>query len=253
MTSYRFANNAESTLSGDITAGATSLTVASASAFPPAGNFTVLVGSEIMLVTGVAGSIFTVSRGQEGTSPAAHSAGDAVQHVVSADALGGGLVPSGTSFPSSPSSGDRFYRTDLLHEFTHNGTYWLSTHVQTKSMIPKALPDYSAASTALYCPAQGGEDWWIEDVVAFSRVSGTNNSSDHWNIAIQTLDGAGGVVSTLHTFSSVASTAFDSQRVPINALAGSTIKWLGASISKTGAPGNLSWLAAEVTYRLVAS
>lgn len=253
MTSYRFANNAESTLSGAITAGATSLTVVSAAAFPTAGNFTILVGSEIMLVTGVAGTIFTLVRGQEGTSAAAHDAGATVQQVVSAEALESGLVPSGTAFPAAPSSGDRFYRADLLHEFTYNGTYWLSTHVQVKSMVPKTLPDYTAAATAMYCPALSGEDWWIEDVVAFSEVTGLNNASNFWNIAIQTLDGAGAVVSPIATFSSVAVTAFDTQKAAINLLAGPTIKWLGASISKSGAPGNLSWLAVEVTYRLVAT
>lgn len=81
---YQFTNNAQTTLAADLTAGATSLSVASASGFPASGDFTIVVGSEIMLVTGVAGTVFTVSRAQEGTSAAAHSSGATVQHVVTA-------------------------------------------------------------------------------------------------------------------------------------------------------------------------
>jgi len=83
----QFANNPSSTLAGAIAAGATSLTVASAASFSTEGTFRILVDSEIMLVTGVAGATFTVERGAEGTSAAAHSAGATVTQVLTAGAL----------------------------------------------------------------------------------------------------------------------------------------------------------------------
>lgn len=256
MPSYRFTNNAVSTLSGALASGATSLTVASASAFPAAGDFTIIVDSEIMLVTGVTGTTFTVVRAQEGTSAASHDSGATVSHVLTADALNefqAALAAVGTSFPASPSINDRFFRTDLQMEFVYDGARWVSAHLLTKTFTPKTLPDYTANGTLMYCPAEGGSSWWVEDVTVFSEITGTNDASNNWNLAVQSLDGAGGLVSTLHTFNTNGAVAFLDQTASINAEAGTTIRWLGLAATKVGAPGNISWLAAQVTYRVIAT
>jgi hypothetical protein len=73
MSSYQYANNPSTTLAGAITAGATSISVASAADFPTKGKFTIIVDSEIMLVTGVAGTVWTVERGVEDTVAASHT------------------------------------------------------------------------------------------------------------------------------------------------------------------------------------
>src|SRR4051812_13305340 len=83
----QFANNAASTLSGGISAGATSLTVASASSFPGSGNFRIIIDSEIFLVTAVAGTTFTVTPGYESTAQASHGSGAAVTHVCTAGVM----------------------------------------------------------------------------------------------------------------------------------------------------------------------
>jgi hypothetical protein len=63
-----------STLSASISSStATSLSVNSASSFPSSGEFFVLVDSEIMLVTQVSGTTFTVIRGMCGTTATTHS------------------------------------------------------------------------------------------------------------------------------------------------------------------------------------
>ena len=73
MATEKFANNGQSTLSAAITStGATTLTVTSAVFFPTSPQFRIIIDSEIMIVTGVAGTTFTVLRGQEGTSAATH-------------------------------------------------------------------------------------------------------------------------------------------------------------------------------------
>lgn len=82
-----FANNAQTTLSAAINDVVTSLTVTSASGFPISGNFRIVVDSEIMLVTAVSGTTFTVSRGQEGTSPAAHASGTDLAQVITKGAM----------------------------------------------------------------------------------------------------------------------------------------------------------------------
>lgn len=249
--SYQFSNNATTTLSGAITAGDTTLSVVSAAGFPASGDFTIVIDSEILLVTGIAGSTWTVARGAEGTTAAAHSAGASVTHVLTAAALKDGLVQSGISFPASPATNDRFYRNDLRGEYVYDGTRWASASLLVKTFIPIMLPPYSLAGTVMYLPAEGGNDWWIEDAVIFSKVTDTNNPSNRWDISVLSVDGGGAIVSTLATFSSVTTAPFQSQRAAIGALSGSTIEWLAVSIAKIGTPGTLDWLAARVTYRAI--
>ena len=82
MAAEQFANNAQSTLNGALDNSQLTLVVTSAASFPTQGNFRVLIDSEIMLVTGVSGSTFTVTRGAESTTPATHSNGATVTQVV---------------------------------------------------------------------------------------------------------------------------------------------------------------------------
>lgn len=87
MPTEQFSNNAVSTLNGAITGVATTLVVTSATPYPVAPQFRILIDTEIMLVTGVAGTTFTVTRGAEGTAPSAHGNGASVRHVLTAGAL----------------------------------------------------------------------------------------------------------------------------------------------------------------------
>jgi hypothetical protein len=89
MSNYQYANNPSTTLAGAVTAGATSISVASAADFPTAPQFTIIVDSEIMLVTGVAGTVWTVERGAESTVAATHNNNAAVTGVLTAGSLEG--------------------------------------------------------------------------------------------------------------------------------------------------------------------
>ena len=82
-----WANGGSSTLSSGINDSVTSLTVTSASSFPTYPDFRIKIGSEILTVTAISGTTFTVVRGEEGTSAAAHSGGATVEHVVTAGSL----------------------------------------------------------------------------------------------------------------------------------------------------------------------
>jgi len=82
-----FTNYANSTLNGTITSGATTLVVASATTFPSKPYFRIAVDQEIMLVTAVSGTTFTIARGVEGTTAAAHNNGVAVAHILTSGAL----------------------------------------------------------------------------------------------------------------------------------------------------------------------
>jgi hypothetical protein len=74
------------TLSADITNSATSVAVGSTSGFPSA-DFTLVIdpglaAEEIVTVTNVAGLTLTVTRGQDGTTAVAHTAGAVVRHMA---------------------------------------------------------------------------------------------------------------------------------------------------------------------------
>lgn len=84
----KFANEAATVLVGSITSGATSLAVLSSSAFPTTGNFRIRIDNEILIVTNVSGTTWTVTRAAESTLAVAHNNGASVAHILTA----GGLV-----------------------------------------------------------------------------------------------------------------------------------------------------------------
>lgn len=89
-----FANEYESTLDGGIDDTVTTLDVVSATGAPSA-NFRIRIDDEYMLVTGVASETFTVTRGIEGSTPASHSSGAAVTHVLTAGGLSQAMSENG--------------------------------------------------------------------------------------------------------------------------------------------------------------
>jgi hypothetical protein len=80
-------NRASALLNATIDGSQTSFVVTGTTGFPSP-NFRVRVDNELMLVTGVAGTTFTVTRGIEGTVAIAHAAGIPVTVVLTA----GGLI-----------------------------------------------------------------------------------------------------------------------------------------------------------------
>jgi len=90
----KFSNLASTTLASGVSDSATSISVTSASLFPTLGSgdyFYATIGidsgSEIVKVTGVSGTTFTIQRAQDGTSAISHSSGDEVALRVTAASL----------------------------------------------------------------------------------------------------------------------------------------------------------------------
>ncbi|GAA4891012.1 H-type lectin domain-containing protein [Streptomyces coeruleoprunus] len=88
--SYFYSNTAvQTTLSGSISAGATSITVAATTGFPGSYPYVLAVDygastEELVKVTAAAGTTLTVDRGFSGTSAQSHSLGATVRHVYHA-------------------------------------------------------------------------------------------------------------------------------------------------------------------------
>lgn len=137
MTTEQFANNATTTLNGTINASQTTLTVGNATSFPPVPQFRIIIDSEIMLVTGVSGNLYTVTRGAENTTQASHNNGVNVSMILTAGALqqfntdnivsgisSGVLVNTYSNRPSPGISGRLFYPTDGGPHSLDDGTNW---------------------------------------------------------------------------------------------------------------------------------
>lgn len=125
----QYANNPSSTLSADLTAGATTLTVTSAAAFSASGNFRVIIDSELLEVTAVSGTTFTVSRGVEGTTAASHSSGTAITQILTRDGLLslGSQIHYSDSYAAIPSSslvGRLFLPNNGINLYRDTGTAW---------------------------------------------------------------------------------------------------------------------------------
>jgi hypothetical protein len=126
----KFTNNAVTTLSAAITTTtATSCTVTDATAFPTTGNFRIKIDSEILLVTGVAGATFTVTRGVEGTVPATHASGATVIHLLTKGGLEARVANRFVSdlYANKPAAGVKgrlFLPTDGLFLEYDDGAAW---------------------------------------------------------------------------------------------------------------------------------
>lgn len=178
MAQERFANNPSSTLSGAITSSATSLTVASASSFPSDPQFRILIDNEILLVTGVSGNTFTVSRAQEDTTAAAHTNNSVVEGVLSRagllnvrghDVRAYGAVGDGTTDDSTAIQAaiDNLPAGAELH-LAPGATYLIETglnftssfHLRGNGATMKAGTD----GMTDWIEIDGADDWSIKDV-----------------------------------------------------------------------------------------
>ena len=97
MAYLKIKNRAFSTLAADIISTATSLSVAAGEGakFPSAGDFHITIEDEILKCTAITTDTLTVTRAQEGTTAAAHTAGKSVELRITA-----GVIDSRTTWTS---------------------------------------------------------------------------------------------------------------------------------------------------------
>lgn len=139
----QFANNATTTLDGAIDNSQTSIDVVDGSVFPSTGNFRLIVDSEYMLCTARNTNTLTVVRGIEGSTPAAHIAGTAVSHILTA----GGLM-SAVSDNSLWVTGPPYGNISLSDFTVINGTGVTATEHSGRLSVVK--PGHSGESVTLF-------------------------------------------------------------------------------------------------------
>ncbi len=118
-------NDAETLLSAVSASIDTTIAVANPAPFPIEGSFRVIVDFEIMLVTAVSGSTFTVTRGVDGTAASDHVLNSQVSAVVTRDGLNrfiseriNSLAPERPAYRIADSNGDILVSSDFT---VHNG------------------------------------------------------------------------------------------------------------------------------------
>lgn len=170
----QFSNNASSTLSSGISSGATSLSVASASAFPSSGNFRILIDSEIFLVTAVSGTTFTVTGAQEGTTAASHSSGATVTHIVTA----GGLIQAIVDRSAMVLLEQHTASSSSELDFTN---WYSSSYDEYLIEVINLLPATNTTTLRLQWSTNGGSTYdssgiYVDDCFAVT-TGGTNRSA----------------------------------------------------------------------------
>jgi hypothetical protein len=140
-----YCNDPGTTLSAAITSTtATSLAVTSGTGYPSSGNFRIKIDSELMLVTAISGTTWTVTRGIEGTTAATHANLAPVNAYFTAggfDAIRTNISGAGTfaKLPTSAKQGDRYKANDASpYEFFYNGATWDAYAFGWKCTMPPA-------------------------------------------------------------------------------------------------------------------
>ena len=200
-----------------------------------------------------------------GTGPNAAAKVSLAQGHVSR--VGGVLgYDSGSSFPGSPSSGDRYWRTDLGMEFYYDGTRWLSTtlyHSHTVQENISAGSSYAAPNITLSTfnwptPAigSGSDVWLVAAEFDFFVNGGTALSGSHsWVTVLGKTIGANTQTTVLtFTANSGASSVWRRDTQAIGALLnnGTTHYAFNLLSTKTGTPGPL-FSHCDITFRIVAT
>lgn len=107
-----YSNNAITTLDGAIDNITTTLVVDDPTNFPSEGDFRIKLEDELMIVTNVTGSTFTVIRGVESTTAAAHADEVVVAHLFTAGSFLRGIcqeiVHGGCSYGASSGGTDAY-------------------------------------------------------------------------------------------------------------------------------------------------
>jgi hypothetical protein len=222
MASESYGNALSTTINqgGGIASGDTTVTVTSTLNWPQP-QFRILIESEIILVTGVSSNTFTIVRGQEGTTAAAHANGIAVTQVLTVGGLFGLvgdaiLSSSYAALPSSSLLGRLYLPTDgisLLRDTSSSWNPWgrvteltappLASTLTAVNVTTATLVD-NAGSLFLNAPSIGAShaELWVKTLAAGAytwivHLESWIHSSTFTSCGLALRDSGGGKLLTL--------------------------------------------------------
>jgi hypothetical protein len=163
----------------------------------------------------------------------------------------------GTSFPGSPSTNDKYYRTDRNLLYYYDGTRWLTTEVfcieLKREEVALAWPASATGSPyhRATLPFGSDYDYYLLDWHWGSFVLTTNNGTNYWTANLHKFDTAAGDVTVVGptTAADTAGTTY-AKKTAINALMGAYIGFYTEAV-KTLSPGTFRFYGGHVTCRAV--
>lgn len=161
------------------------------------------------------------------------------------DAASAGMYwGAGTSFPGSPSAGDRYFRTDLGMEFYWDGTRWLTTTLYSYPIaVQSAVSPISATNTLNAAYPHPTMSIWVQDLLFSSYVTTTSSGTQYWTAALV------GPGTSCSTVSNLANT-WILETATVNGIIAPSAARLEVTLTKTSTPGSL-YTNVAITYRLI--
>lgn len=171
--------------------------------------------------------------------------------VVAVTGLSAGAgYGEGSAFPGSPGLNDKFYRTDLNLLCYYDGTRWLTTSIYGMQ-LQGINPPPTIASGAGWQLAPDQESIYVTSVQSGSRVPGTNNSTNYWNIVFASHDGT-----NLNTIATITTQGLSYASPDVFRLLSSAVNAAVScrsaviTFNSVGSPGSI-YTSARINYRLV--
>lgn len=151
-------------------------------------------------------------------------------------------MASGASFPSSPSTGLLFYRTDLDLLCVYDGTRWITTDVMPMVLLPNRST--ISVNTIWDTRVRADLALYVDYIALSTNAAATNNGTNFWTITIQGVNLALSAATTVYNPNTSADTAGvetdHSGSVSAGSVAPSNNHYLRVSAAKTLTPGNLT-------------
>lgn len=197
-------------------------------------------GTATRLAIGTAGQVLKVNSGATAPEWASES--------------GGSGLSSGTAFPGTPSTGDRFRRTDIDYMvFFYDGTRWVTEQMFTMTGTERALNAGGSTTSPTrfkQTPIHHTLDIYAVRLDADWFVASTNNGSAFWTLDIKNL-----AESTTHVTvntSAMSANTWTSQAWTTGAVIPASDLGLMWILTKTSTPGAFT-VATTLYYRIIAT
>lgn len=157
---------------------------------------------------------------------------------------------SGTSFPGSPSTNDRFYRTDRQIEYYYDGTRWLSTQLHTIA-IQNSTAQSATFATDIVNPWASIYSLYITNFIFMSRQTAGVSSANYFTGVLQNTSDPATPTAITGTLSAINNTLdkYIQKREASNVVVADTVTCFRFLFTETGTATAL--LGAAFNYKLV--
>lgn len=197
------------------------------------------------------------SAGTPGTSNPGDTANEGTASTVSrSDHRHGREAWAVTSFPASPTTNMRVFRSDLGLEFYYDGTRWLSTILfLTQATTTETSEPYSASTGGIFNAILPNSDIYIVNtILAFRVTSGGSalSGSNKWVVTGVFQEGGPSLSAVIGSIDNGASGVWRKFDVTQNQVVAAGPYTLQITATKTGTPGTLRFRVG-IYYRLIAT